>query len=259
MPLGCTGDATPAPTLSTLIPMGHRGWIVSTLAALALLATACGDAAESAVVLETTTTAPDTTVEPTDDTAAATETSIVPVETDTTDSTEAPQDTGPTTTAPQAGQGTTLTDAARISTLGLGPVYMGDTLAEVTEKIGVELSPEELGDETCRYYVAPGGPPGVRFMVAFDRIARVDVDDPSVITTRSGAGIGSTKSEIIELFGDKIVPSPHPYSDGEYLTFVPEDEKDANLRIIFETNTDGVVVAFRTGQLPEVDFIEGCL
>ena len=55
------------------------------------------------------------------------------------------------------------------------------------------------------------------------------------------------------------MPSPHKYTDGEYLTFVPADEKDANLRIIFETNAEGVVVAFRTGQLPEVEYVEGCL
>jgi len=240
--------------------MEHRGRFVSTLVGVALLAAACGDSSESAVVLETTPTTASVDSGGTGDGSATTTTTTADASnTDTTESTEAPPETGPTTTAPQAGQGTSLTDAARISTLGLGPVYMGDTLAEVTEKIGVELSPDDLGDETCRFYVAPGGPPGVRFMVAFDRIARVDIDDPSVITTRSGAGIGSTKSDIIGLFGNKIVPSPHPYTDGEYLTFVPEDEKDANLRIIFETNAEGTVVGFRTGQLPEVEYIEGCL
>ena len=236
--------------------MGHKGPFVSAIAAVTLLVTACGDSAESAVVLKTTSTTATTSTEA----GNVTSTSTTP-DTSTpahTESTDAPAETGTTTAAPQAGQGASLPDGARISTLGLGPVYMGDTLAEVAEKIGVELIPDELGDETCRYYVAPGGPPGVRFMVAFDRIARVDIDDPSVITTRSGAGIGSTKSEIVGLFGDKIVPSPHPKTDGEYLTFVPEDEKDANLRIIFETNTDGIVVAFRTGQLPEVDFTQGC-
>ena len=136
---------------------------------------------------------------------------------------------------------------------------MGDTLVEVADKIGVQLDPEELGNDSCRYYLAPGGPPGVSFIVAFGRIARVDIASPSTIASRSGARIGSTKAEIIALFGEKIVVSPHKYSDGEYLTFVPTDEKDSNLRIIFETDSDGVVTTFRTGQLPEVSYVEGCL
>jgi len=163
----------------------------------------------------------------------------------------------PTTTAPQAGQGTALTDEARVSTLGLGPVFMGDTLELVTEKLGVALDPDELGNEVCRFYAAPGGPPGVAFMVSFGRVSRIDISEPSTIKTRSGAGIGSTKDEIAALFGERIVVSPHPETDGEYLTFVPVDE-GSNLRVVFETNTEGVVTKYRTGQLPEVDYTPGC-
>ncbi len=241
--------------------MKHRGLLLIILATcVALLLSSCGDS-EGDVVLDTSSTSadavteddPETTVPETTEPDDAAEPDDVGTET-----TEVVEDTAPTTTAPQDSQGTTLTDEASISTLGLGPVYMGDTLAEVAEKIGVELVPDNFGSDSCRYHMAPGGPPGVAFMVAFDRIARIDIDDPSIITTRSGAGIGSTKQQILDLFGDKIVESPHPYSDGQYLTFVPVDDKDSNLRIIFETNTEGVVVTYRTGQLPEVEWIEGC-
>lgn len=51
---------------------------------------------------------------------------------------------------------------------------------------------------------------------------------------------------------------PRPTSSGgEDLAYVPVDEKDANLRIIFETNAEGVVIRYRTGQLPEVEY-PGC-
>ncbi len=163
------------------------------------------------------------------------------------------------TTVTPADQGTTLTEQAKVSTLGLGPVFMGDKIATVEEKIGASLVPDETGTSRCRYYTVPGGPPGVSFMVAFGRIARIDIEEPSTITTRSGAGIGSTQQEIIDLFGDRIEVRPDPQGgEGKYLVFVPKDEKDQNLRVIFVTGADGVVTSFRTGQLPEVEYPAGC-
>ena len=164
-----------------------------------------------------------------------------------------------TTSVVPADQGTTLSQEARVSTLGLGPVFMGDKIAVVEEKIGASLVPEAEGSSRCRYYTVPGGPPGVRFMVAFGRIARIDVNEPSEITTRSGAGIGSTEAEITALFGDRIQVRPDPNGGGgKELVFVPRDEKDQNLRVIFVTGPDGVVTSFRTGQLPEVEYTGGC-
>ncbi|MCB0989393.1 MAG: hypothetical protein R2770_06205 [Acidimicrobiales bacterium] len=211
----------------------------------------CGDSDDSgSTVIETSTTTT-TAAE-----AAESTTTAAPVETTTT-STEAP--VASTTTAPQRGQGAELTESARVSTIGLGPVYVGDTVEVVAEKLGVALEPmpDVPGDETCRYHTAPGGPPGVSFVVTYGRVSRIDIESPSVITTRSGAGIGSTKDEILALFGDKIEATPNASSGGEDLAYVPVDEKDANLRIIFETNAEGVVIRYRTGQLPEVEY-PGC-
>jgi len=250
---------TPANPFSTLVSMRHPTQSIGALiVASGLLLAACGDSGDGSIVLETSSTPAPTTDVPTDDSAP--ETGAAPDST-----TSAPTSTTvvevvveeSTTTAPQAGQGTALTDQARVSTLGLGPVFMGDTLEVVTEKIGVALDPDEAGNEVCRYYAAPGGPPGVAFMISFGRVSRIDISDPSTITTRSGAGIGSTKDEIVALFGQRIVVSPHPDTDGEYLTFVPADE-GSNLRVVFETNTEGVVTQYRTGQLPEVDYTPGC-
>ncbi len=182
-------------------------------------------------------------------------TSVVPEETTTT---TLPAES--TTSVVPADQGTTLTEEARVSTLGLGPVFMGDKIAVVEEKIGASLVPDADGTSRCRYYTVPGGPPGVSFMVAFGRVARIDVNEPSTITTRSGAGIGSTEEEITALFGDRIQARPDPNGGGgKELVFVPRDEKDQNLRVIFVTGPDGVVTSFRTGQLPEVEYTEGCV
>jgi hypothetical protein len=49
-----------------------------------------------------------------------------------------------------------------------------------------------------------------------------------------------------------------PEGNSKHLTFVPKDVADKNYRIIFETTFDRVR-EFRSGKLPEVEFIEGCL
>ncbi|MCP3937934.1 MAG: hypothetical protein GY708_21505 [Actinomycetia bacterium] len=222
-----------------------------------VLVAGCGSSDSGNTVLDTSSTT-STQVEATDTGPGAEDDTAqnAPTTSSSTSSTMAPEST---TTAPQSGQGAELTDSARVSTIGLGPVYVGDTIELVAEKIGVELEaiPDVAGDETCRYHTAPGGPPGVSFVVTYGRVSRVDIESPSIITTRSGAGIGSTREDIIGLFGDKIVVSSNGATGGEDLTYVPVDDKDANLRIVFETNAEGVVVRFRTGQLPEVDY-DGC-
>jgi hypothetical protein len=95
-------------------------------------------------------------------------------------------------------------------------------------------------------------------MVTNGRIARVDVTDNSKITTLSGAKIGDSESKIKSLYPNQIKVEAHEYDPkGHYLIFVPKDSQDKNYRIIFET--DGKkVTRWRSGKLPEVQFIEGC-
>lgn len=218
---------------------------------LALLVAACGGDDGGETVLSTPSSeATSTTTEATDELPVESSVVVEPTTTTTTTIAET------TTTAVRAGQGAELTDSARVSTIGLGPVFVGDLLTDTEEKLGVALELDESRPvrDACRWYLVPGGPPGVSVMAAFDRVARIDIEDPSIITTRSGAGIGSTADEIIGLFGDKIEVSDLDDGSGQRLAFVPTDEKDANLRIVFETNADGTVIRYRTGQLPEVDY-----
>ena len=59
----------------------------------------------------------------------------------------------------------------------------------------------------------------------------------------------------------QIIKAPltsRPEGNSKHLTFVPKDAADKNYRIIFETTFDRVR-EFRSGKLPEVEFLEGCL
>lgn len=166
-----------------------------------------------------------------------------------------------------------LTEQSKVAIDGIGPVRVGMTIAQAEASAGVRLVEKggRAGTGGC-YYVWPQPEiEGLAFMVISDRsdnriernrdrIARVDVFEGSRLTTVSGARIGDTEARIKSLYPGKIKVTPHHYtwdSGGHYLTYVPQDSKDRNYRLIFETYR-GRVTQFRAGQLPEVDYIEGC-
>lgn len=162
----------------------------------------------------------------------------------------------PTTTV--AAPALTTTDA--ISTSGLGVIRIGATPEAAAEAAGTTLVEEgaPTGATGCLYLAPATGPAGVRFMVSDGQIARIDIDSGG-IQTLSGAGIGSTRDQIIELFGSKIEPTASPNDpDGEWLVFVPSDAGDAQQRVVFETDASATVVRYRTGRLPEVLYTNGC-
>ena len=220
--------------------------------AVLLVAAACGDSGtDTATTLSAavaTTSAP-TTLPPT----LSAPTTLAPT-------TSTPTTVTVTTLPPSST--TTVVDPISTSDFvtigGLGAVRVGMTMEEAEAAAGLELAgePDVRINEGC-YFISPVGLDGVTFMVTDGTIARVDIVS-GPITTRSGAGIGSTEQEIKNLFGDQIVVSPHAYVEGHYLTFVPVDEGDDRYRVVFET--DGrEVTQYRAGRLPEVDYVEGCV
>jgi len=162
-----------------------------------------------------------------------------------------------TTTVAVAGL---LSDGDQITTSGLGVVSIGAESAAAATAAGTDFVPdgEPVGATSCQIVRPQPGPVGVAFMVNDGTIARVDVESGSV-TTRSGARIGSTRDEILALFGEKIQPEPHPTVAGaEMLVFVPVDPGDANRRVVFETGADGIVVRYWSGRMPEALWYDGC-
>lgn len=161
---------------------------------------------------------------------------------------------GPTSTTRPTGPA--LDAASTVNLRGIGPVRVEMTLAEASAAAGTPIVVTGGGPD-CSYAAARGGPAGVKFMVVNGRIARVDVSEGPV-KTLSGAGVGATEAQVQALYAGKLQSSAHKYvPGGHYLTLVPSDAGDANLRLIFET--DGTrVTEFRAGRQPEVSFIEGC-
>ena len=213
-----------------------RWRVLAAAAALALLVSACGLLSDDETDATTTTAAAD---------GAMTET-----EADTpTMVTAAP----PTTAADDAmaedePDGPDVTVESKLSTAGLGPVQIGHSLDDARTAAGALLIAVPGGSDACRYYTVQNGPEGVRFLAVNAEIVRVDIE-AGPITTISGYGIGSTRSEIIEAFGDRIEDGPGLSA----IQYVPVDEPDIDKRVVWEVDEAGAVISLRAGRLPHIE------
>jgi hypothetical protein len=149
-----------------------------------------------------------------------------------------------------------LTNQSKLAINGIGPVQIGMTAPQASKAAGVKL----VGDapnKNCYYLRPQGQPKDIGFMLTGNRISRVDVRQNSSIKTLSGAKIGDTETRIKSLYPGIKVTSHKYVKGGHYLTLVPSSGASSNYRVVFET--DGKrVTQFRTGKLPEVEFVEGC-
>ncbi|MHC5775125.1 hypothetical protein [Nostoc sp.] len=150
-----------------------------------------------------------------------------------------------------------LTNQSKLLINGIGGVRIGMTVSQAAKAAGIKLIGDSANN-SC-YYVKPQNEPkNLLFMVTKGRISRVDVRQNTQITTLKGAKIGDTEAQIKSLYPGKIKVTSHKYvQGGHYLTFIPKDRANQNYRVVFET--DGKrVTQFRSGKLPEVEFVEGC-
>jgi hypothetical protein len=131
------------------------------------------------------------------------------------------------------------------------------SVAEASAALGVALTlPEGVDTSACNYLRWPGAPDGVLVMVEHLTIARVDVRS-ATIATEEGARIGDSLERIQRLYAGRVTASRHKYTDGQYLTVAPASPADAAFRLVFETEA-GRVTRYRSGRLPQVQYVEGC-
>ena len=145
-------------------------------------------------------------------------------------------------------EGPEVTVESKLSTAGLGPVQIGHSLDDARIAADALLIAVPGGSDACRYYTVQNGPEGVRFLAVNAEIVRVDIE-AGPITTISGYGIGSTRSEIIEAFGDRIEDGPGLAA----IQYVPVDAPDIDKRVVWEVDENGEVISLRAGRLPHIE------
>ena len=213
-----------------------RWRVLAAAAAAALLVSACGLLSDDETDATTTTVAEDG--------------AMTVTETDTPTMVTA----APTTTvaggamAEDEPDGPDVTVESKLSTAGLGPVQIGHSLDDARTAAGALLIAVPGGSDACRYYTVQNGPEGVRFLAVNAEIVRVDIE-AGPITTISGYGIGSTRSEIIEAFGDRIEDGPGLSA----IQYVPVDAPDVDKRVVWEVDEAGAVISLRAGRLPHIE------
>jgi hypothetical protein len=142
-----------------------------------------------------------------------------------------------------------FTTASKLSTGGLSPIFFGDTIADAASKAGTSwVGPADGSKPHCYTVQADGEPRGLYFTVLDGRIERVDVTTP-IITTPSGAGVGTTQSELETLFGARLQITT--VASRQDFAYVPASAADAKFRIIW-TVEDSTVVSMRAGRIPFV-------
>jgi hypothetical protein len=134
---------------------------------------------------------------------------------------------------------------------GIGDVVVGMPAGALL------AAPAGTDSMQCRMATWPGAPMGIRAMLEGNKVVRVDVDSGGTPTSE-GARIGDAEARVMELYAGRVEPSPHKYvAGGKYLTVRPASPADSAYRIVFETDGQ-VIVRYRAGQRPQVEYVERC-
>ncbi len=141
-----------------------------------------------------------------------------------------------------------------VTQTGWGPIRAGMSVAEARAALGGELP--EPSNRECDHVRPPRGPQGVLIMTVGGHVARVEVTDSTVVTA-AGARVGDTEARINALYPGRVQTAPHKYTDGHYLVVRGGAGADSVYRLVFETDGQRVT-RYRSGRLPEVEWVEGC-
>lgn len=148
-----------------------------------------------------------------------------------------------------------FSSASKLTTVGLDTIFFGMTPDEAGRAADTAWDGLPAGaTERCFIIRPAGGPNGVSFTVFDGRIERVDITNPD-LRTRSGYGVGTTETELVSALGDQLEVTD--VDGGRLAIFVPVDENDADLRIVWLIE-DGAAARVWAGRVPQVDSLVPC-
>jgi len=143
---------------------------------------------------------------------------------------------------------------------GFGAAPFGATEEQVRMAWGRELTgPRPDTPEGCYYLMPePRTQRGYRigFMFEGRHFVRIDVDADD-IEAPGGGRVGMTMQDIQRLYGEHVQVQSHKYVDGGHYLRIPNPGGGSGV-VLFETDADDRVTAWRIGEPPQVDYVEGC-
>ena len=145
-----------------------------------------------------------------------------------------------------------------IAFAGFGPAVFGADEEAVRMAWGKALEGAPDAPGSCYVLVpAPRGKPPYLFDFMFEggKFSRIDVRTDAVAAPGGGA-LGMSADDIVGRYpGAQAMP--HKYVEGAR-TLRVKDSAGGNGALVFETDANGIVVAWRIGVPPQVDYVEGC-
>ena len=168
-------------------------------------------------------------------------------------------------------------DALTFTLAGAGPFVLGASLADVSAKFPLLLdysSEVEFGQKDAKAVgkgceqLSAKAYPGISLMFEDGRLTRIDavgevaeglanpVATALTLDDQTISPFAETKTSLRAKTGDTLTVTPHKYSEtGNYLEYLPED---GTTGAVIETEGDAVI-QFRVGEVPAVQYVEGCL
>lgn len=155
-------------------------------------------------------------------------------------------------------------DPNQLTPEGLGPIRIGQTVAEVVTAAGAPASPIANPDE-CNIFHPSRAPEGVFVMTEMGRVSRITARAGSTVAADRGFTVGAEASAIKSAYGGAVVAQPAKYdpapaedlyvwSQGGSTSYVT----DPNARgVRFQIGTDGKVAAIHAGG-PSIQLAENC-
>lgn len=151
-----------------------------------------------------------------------------------------------------------LTQTGEAHINGYGHLRFGMNGDEVKKAWGEELNGKPGPSEIC-YYLMPKWvttPGDLGFMMESDKFVRYDVGTDKE-TAPGGGKLGMSIDEIRKLYAGRLTEAPHKYIKGGTYLRIESSDEDGGV-VLFETDASGKVVAWRVGQVPQVDYAERC-
>lgn len=149
---------------------------------------------------------------------------------------------------------------------GYAGAKLGAAIAEVRSGFGTPLRgvgsdaagkplPVDDNNDGC-YFLRPQNAEDPRLMIEGRKLVRYDVHNAAVIAP-GGGKVGMTLGELQVLYPERGDVVPDKYDEkAQHLRVRPAQEGGAV--VDFALGADGRVGAWRVGQTPQVDYVEGC-
>jgi len=151
--------------------------------------------------------------------------------------------------------GSAASPADTIGANGFGAVRFSMDRADAEKAAGGTLEAPGADPKAC-YIAHRPSQPEIGYMFVDGKLSRIDVRTPGVLAD-GGGRVGMQADEIRTLYAGHLSEQPDKYDPAARLLKVGGDKPGVG-GIIFEVDGKGVVMRYRAGLPPALDYVEGC-